>query len=767
MNFWIFSLLPLAVAILSWVAPLALQRILPVLWGLTPLTCLTLVLMQLPAIQGSRALQQVFDWIPSLNLKGSFVLDGLSLLFLVLIFGIGFLILIYTVGYFKKEKRRPEFAATLLFFMAAMAGAVLSDNVILLFVFWELTSLASFLLIGFKHEKPEARASALQALLVTGAGGLALLVGLLLVAQICGSYEIQQWTAAKDQILSHDLFPPALILIFIGAFTKSAQFPFHFWLPNAMVAPTPVSAYLHSATMVKLGIYLLARLAPAFSSSPLWSSILVPVGTATALFAAVVALQKVDMKKLLAYSTVSSLGILIALLGISTAESYQAAVVYLFVHSLYKGALFMVTGAVDHQTGSRDVVRLEGLAQFMPVTALIAFLAALSMAGFPPLLGFIGKELLYMAKFDSDEVQGVMAGLSMVANMVMVAIALMVGLEPFFGRRPSGSPVGREASPFLLFGPLVLSVAGLLFALFPGLVVEPVLSVALSTISGESQQLKIALWHGWNIVLALSLLTLAGGVVIFLFRHRLRGWFERWSLPDWWSLQRVYEKSLTGLLQVAGWQTRLLQSGSLSRYVALSLLATLSLLIWVLVPHGLVWLEFPAEGGLKMSVGISILLALIVITAFTVVRTPSSILAAAGVGFIGFAIALFYAFYSAPDLALTQILVETLSVILVLFLISSLPRKTSPPSHIGPWQVGLSVGMGLVMAVMALVGMQAQKGRSSISVYFSENSYLLAQGKNIVNVILVDFRALDTLGEITVLAIAALGVVSLLRREKA
>ena len=380
--------------------------------------------------------------MPALGVNLSFTVDGLSLLFALLISGVGALVLVYAGGYLAGSPQLGRLYAFLLFFMASMLGLVLADNLLLLFVFWELTSLSSYLLIGFDHERAEARAAALQALLVTGGGSLALLAGFLLLGQVGGSLELSALLSRPGAVTAHLLYVPILLLVLAGAFTKSAQFPFHFWLPAAMAAPTPVSAYLHSATMVKAGVYLLARLSPVLGGTDFWVWLVTVTGSATMLVGAYLALRQSDLKLILAYSTVSALGVMTSLLGLGGALAVRAALAFLLGHALYKGALFLVAGALDHQTGTRDVDRLAGLARAMPITALAAGLAALSMAGIPPLFGFIAKELSYEATLHAPASAWVTAA-AVLANALLVAAAGLAGLKPFLGK--ALPPPGRHA----------------------------------------------------------------------------------------------------------------------------------------------------------------------------------------------------------------------------------------------------------------------------------------------------------------------------------
>lgn len=701
-------------------------------------------------------------WVSELGINFSLYVDGLSLLFLFLILGIGTLITLYSWGYLKSKPRLTEFYTYLFMFMGSMMGLVLSNNLILLFIFWELTSLSSFFLIGFNHDRSEARTYSQQAFLVTGAGGLALLAGFIVLGHIAGTYEIQELLHKASVIKSHPLCNLSIVLILLGALTKSAQIPFHFWLPNAMAAPTPVSAYLHSATMVKAGVFLVARLSPIFRGFGIWEDILIFVGIITAFTGAALAIKETDLKKLLAYSTVGSLGILMFLLGLGTAEAIEAAIVYLFVHSLYKGALFMIAGIVDIRTGSRDVRGLSGLSKVMPMTAVAALLAALSMAGFPPLFGFMGKELLYQAKVSSPDAGWIFYVLSIASNMMMVAIAFIVGIEPFSGSRIITSKPVAEGSILLLTGPSFLAFLGVIFSLESGDLIQPILSAAVSNTSGLKQQVILKMWHGFNLVFIFSLLTIAGGLIIFFLRDYIRQLAKAFPPPHRYSPEALYFKSIEVLLYISKWSTHVIQSGFLSRYIMLSIFFTTTFIYYTFRKASFNNFQIFSIG---MSIEIVVLLGVVMTAAVVSVLSKSKILSASCMGFIGFGLAVVYAFYGAPDIALTQILVETLSVVLIVFLISKFPSDMNSAFRRGHlFKILVAVSFGVLMFILTLTGMNEQDDREAISKFFVENSLTLAHGKNIVNVILVDFRAFDTLGEVTVIMMAAVGVIVLLRR---
>lgn len=723
-----------------------------------PFAVVAVLLSALPEIVGGRSVVTRASWIPGLDVALTFSLDGLSLLFALIIAGIGALVLVYGGSYLHGHPGLGKFFAAMLAFMASMLGVVLADNVLALFVFWELTSITSYLLIGFDHHREKARKAALQALLVTGGGGLALLAGLIMLAGAGGSWELSGLLAAAGNVQAHPSYLAILILVLLGAFTKSAQFPFHFWLPNAMEAPTPVSAYLHSATMVKAGVYLLARLAPALGGTEAWFFSLVLVGGATMVLGAVMAWPRRDLKQLLAYTTVSSLGLLTLLVGLGARDAAVAAVVFLLVHALYKGAMFLVAGAVDHEAGTRDVTELSGLHRVMPVTAAAAGLAGLSMAGIPPLFGFLGKELVYEAGLHASSAW-LVTGSMVAANLLMVAVAAMVSWGPFTGagRWPGKAP--HEAPVALFLGPLVLAGLSVLTGLFPGLV-SGLLGAAAGSVHGELVTVKLALWHGVNPALMLSAVTLALGVLAYLVRDQVRRWSDALAVLARVGPARGYEASVQAMMWVAKVQTRILQNGYLRYYLLTILAVTLALGGYALAQ------SFP--GGVPLPAADlqfhEVLIAMVVIGgAVAVAYARTRLAAVAALGVVGFGVSLLFVLFSAPDLAMTQFSVETLMVVLFVLVVYRLPqfaRFSSTATKVRDKLVAGAFGLFMAALVLAVAAVPAEQ---RLSPYFLESSVPLAKGRNIVNVILVDFRAIDTLGEITVLAVAAIGVAALLK----
>ena len=714
------------------------------------------VLLALPV---TGPVSQSVPWIPSLGLDLAFRLDGLSLIFLLLVSGIGTLISIYAGGYLHGHPQLGRFFCYLFFFMGAMLGVVSSDNLVALFIFWELTSLSSYLLIGFNHEAKESRSSALQALLVTFAGGQCLLLGLVILGWVGGTFSLPELFAQGEAIRASAWYPVLLILILLGAFTKSAQTPFHFWLPGAMAAPTPVSAYLHSATMVTVGVFLMARLNPLLGGTPWWMWTLTIFGLLTMVVGSVLAVAQTDLKRLLAYTTVGALGTMTLLIGLGTDLAVQAAVAFLLVHSLYKGSMFMMAGTVDHETHTRDVRDLGGLFKHMPITATAAALAALAMCGVPPVLGFISKELIYEAKLEMGSWGWVMALTGVAANGLVVAVALIVGVRPFIGK-PLHTPKHPHEAPVALWlGPVLLAALGLFFGIFPFLVDKPLLAPAVDAILGEPVKVHLYLWHGLTPMLALSFLTLAVGLVLYKLRHQLRLWRETWHPITRFGPDALYRKLVYDILPfVAEKQTRFLQHGYLRYYVMMVMAATIGAIgfgfLRVQVPEK--WLIWRPFEWYEAVVCIAIFVA-----GISAIMTNKRLTAVALLGIVGYSIALIFAYFGAPDLAITQFLVETLTLLLFVLVIYHLPPGKSLSSRPARLRDALlSIGVGVLVTLMLMKSLNEHPSKE-LTQYFLEKAPE-AKGLNVVNVILVDFRAIDTLGEIVVLAVAALGVSAVL-----
>jgi len=711
-----------------------------------------------PATAAGEVFVFSYDWAPSLGIRLSFLIDGLSIFFALLISGIGALILVYTSGYLHGHAQLGRFYAYILIFMASMLGLVLADNLIALYVFWELTSISSYFLIGFDHNRESARAAALQALLVTGAGGLALLAGVLLLGKAGGSLEISTLLEHGEMVRADALYVPILLLVLAAAFTKSAQVPFHFWLPSAMEAPTPVSAYLHSATMVKAGVYLLARLTPVLGGTEIWIYALTTVGAVTVVAGAYFALRQADLKRMLAYLTVSALGMLILIIGLGTSQAAAAAIVFLLAHALYKGALFLVAGIVDHQTGSRHAEELGGLGSAMPITATIAGLAALSLAALPPTLGFIGKELLLEASLAANA-----AGLIIVlvfAGIIFVTTAGIIGIQPFFGNMlPTPNPP-HEASPRLWLAPAILAVLGVIFAAMPSLVETSVLRPAVEAIARQAVSLHVSLWHGLNLPLALSAVSFVCGLALYARRKPAIDIVSRLQITSSWGPRHWYRLILAGLNSLAERQTQLLQSGYLRYYLIIIIVTILALAgskLFIALDAASFTASFDARFYEWLIAG------LIVLAALAAVMARSRLAAVAALGVVGYGVALVFVFFGAPDLAMTQFMIETLTVVLFVLVFHHLPRFAILSARFSIVRDALlTLAVGALITTIVLMGSGIQL-YPKISTYFIENSLPFAHGRNIVNVILVDFRGFDTFGEITVLALAGIGLYALLK----
>lgn len=714
-------------------------------------------------ITNGGSVSEIHSWIPSLGVDFSFYLDGLSLTFSLIISFVGFVVFLYASSYMKDNKFIVRFYVYIMIFMASMIGLVTSDNLITLFVFWELTSISSYLLIGFNHDKERSRYSALQALLITGAGGLSMLAGFIIIANISGGYTISSLAFINELLTNHKLYSAGVILILIGAFTKSAQFPFHFWLPNAMEAPTPVSAYLHSATMVKAGIYLIARLNPGLGGTDLWQNTILVVGVITMLFAAMLAFKQTDLKKLLAYSTLSVLGTLTMLVGIGSDLAIKAFMIYLIAHSLYKGALFLVAGSIDHETGTRNIYNLGGLRKYMPVTAAIAILASLSKMGIVPLIGFVGKETVYASVLEAPTFGNLFIILTIAANIFVVYITITVGFKPFFGELKQ-TPLKPHEVPFPMWiGPIILGIVGLTLGMFSSSIINNLINFTELGIITKKLNIPVKLWHGFTLEFGLSVLTVSLGVLVYLYRERIINIITNISFTNYIKPSFYYDRLLEGTIKFAKNSTKALQSGYLRYYI-----------IWIIATTVLIagYTLFNFRNDVKLHISfnptlLEIIITLIMIAStYIAIRAKSRMVSIIGVGVIGYLVAVIFLMYSAPDLAMTQFAVETLTVIIFVLVIYKLPKFIpyySTRRRIRDFIVAGSGG--LLMALLALI-IISEPLTSELKNYFAENSLPLGKGKNIVNVILVDFRALDTMGEITVLAIAAIGVFALLKLRK-
>jgi multicomponent Na+:H+ antiporter subunit A len=740
------------------------------LLGTSLLAMSTVFWRHVPMAAGTDIIE-IRSWVPTLGVELAFRLDGLSLTFAILISLIGALVLIYGGGYLGGDERAGRFFGFVLFFIASMLGLVLSDNVIALFVFWELTSVSSYLLIGLDHEKEESRKAALKALVVTATGGVVLVAGFVLMRlagldlglDAAASWRLSE--LASVDLRGHPWYTAIALLIFAGAFTKSAQVPFHFWLPAAMAAPTPVSALLHSATMVKAGVFLLARLHPAMGQTMLWEVVVTAVGAATMVTGALLAVAHTDLKKILAYSTVSVLGILTMLVGVGTEMAIKAMVVFLVAHALYKAALFLIAGNLDHGTGTREVASLGGLRALLPFTAAAGVLSALSMAGAPPMFGFIGKELLYKAKLDLESVATCLIVVAVAANILLVATALQAGIKPFFGRRIDTPHEPHEAPPSMLLGPMFLAASGLAVGLFPAWFDRALGEAMAASVAGYGIEMKSTLWHGINpaalTVLALSAVTVILGITLFV---RLPGISRRLAHlaaragqvgPD-----AGFVRGLDGTVSFSLAVTRRIQSGYLRRYLRVVIVVMAA---GILVPAvgALARSGLPAAGGVSIWEGLTA--ALMISGAVVAASSRQPLTSVAALGTTGLGVAMLFVYFSAPDLAITQIMVETLTVILLALVLYRMKKGfVKRRRNDRTIDLGVAIGAGLAVTV-AFLAAAASAGPSRLSSWFAATSAPEAFGRNVVNVILVDFRALDTLGEITVVAVAGVGVYALLK----
>ncbi|MDG4649580.1 putative monovalent cation/H+ antiporter subunit A [Roseibacterium sp. SDUM158017] len=704
------------------------------------------------------------DWVPSMDIRLSILIDGLSLTFGLLISGIGALVTLYSTKYLGNHPEYPRFVLYLMLFMVGMLGLVLADNLIALFVFWEITTISSYLLIGFDSDSAKSRRSALQALLLTGTGGLALLAGMIMLGNAAGSFELSVILTRGDEIRAHPHYLPIAILFLAGAFTKSAQFPFHFWLPNAMAAPTPVSAYLHSATMVKAGVYLMARMNPALGQTDLWFWTLVVAGGFTTVFASLLAVRQTDIKQVLAYTTLMALGALTLFIGAGTSDAIKAAMLFLVVHSLYKAALFLMIGLVDHETGTREVDDLRGLARKMPVTFVAGALAAISMAGIPPMVGFIGKEFLYKAGLGLDVASLWVTGTIFAASVLMFVAAGIAVARPFLGRLPERLSATHEGPWPMWIGPLILGALSLVFGVAADLGATWLIAPATLAVYGSGVEVDLYLFREVNQAFVLSLVTFASGFVLYMSHRRLRAVLARAIEISPLKFDPGWDRTLDGLKALAEWQTRILQSGVLQRYmvtVFVTLAVGVAATIWAKDALGPVTLDLAGQlDGLLFKHWA--VLVFITAGALLTAYTSSRMTAVAALGVVGIGVALIFIMFSAPDVAITQLLVETLTVVLVAVAMLKLPHLNIRKEQRRPGHAALSVTIGALVTLILIGVLQGDIDRR-ITDYFEIASWPEAFGRNIVNVILVDFRALDTFGEIAVVVIAALAAYALLR----
>ena len=733
--------------------------------GFLPLALVPAVSLGWVIAHWGRTEEVQIKWVPGLSMNLDLRFDDLAAIMCLLVLGIGALVLVYCARYFTSdEPRLGVFAAEMVAFAGAMFGLVTADNMLLLYVFWEATTVLSFLLVGHNSERATSRRAALQALLVTTAGGLAMLVGIIILGEVSGSYLLSDVIAAAPRGWLIDV---SIVLILIGALSKSAIVPMHFWLPGAMAAPTPVSAYLHAAAMVKAGVYLVARLAPGFAETPAWHPIVLTLGVASMLVAGWRALQVYDLKLLLAFGTVSQLGFIIVLVGTGSHDAALAGMTMMLAHALFKASLFMVVGIIDHAAGTRDMRKLAHLGNRVPVLAAIATLAALSMAGFIPMLGFVGKEAALEA-LAYDDVIGRGAALATLVGVVLgsvltVAYSIRFVWDAFAGKgRTEPSPaVQRLHAP----GPLELSVPALLAlgGLVAGVAatwVDTLVQPYADTLPG-SQSYHLALWHGVGLPLGLTVLVLVSGALLYLGLDAITRLRPQHALLG--NADRAYDAALAGMDRLSGAMTSFTQRGSLPLTQA-TILTTLAVVPSIVLALGTrtgvelrLW-----DSPIQLAVGAIIVAAAL---AMTVMRNRlASVLL---VGVAGYGCGVVFAVHGAPDLALTQFLVETLTLVVFVLVLRKLPAEVADrgADRIKLPRAVVAIAVGAMVTIVAAFAVNA-RSVAPISLALPEAAYTLGNGKNVVNVLLVDIRAWDTLGEISVLLVAATGVASLVFRHR-
>jgi len=744
--------------------------------GITMLACLVLTLSLYPAVGAGGVVRNEVEWIPSLGLDFVLRIDGFAWIFAVLVSGIGLLVVVYTRYYISAEDPVRRFYLFFLAFTGSMLGIVLAGNLILLVVFWELTSIFSFLLIGYWHHNQGARDGARMALTITAIGGLGLLAGVLIVGHIVGSYDLDVVLASGDTIRCHELYVPALLLILLGTLTKSAQFPFHFWLPNAMAAPTPVSAFLHSATMVKAGVFLMARLWPVLSDTPEWFTILGLAGMASLLLGAYLAMYQQDLKGLLAYSTISHLGLITLLLSLGSPLGAVAAIFHMLNHATFKASLFMAAGIIDHEAGTRDLRRLSGLFRYMPITGTLVMVASAAMAGVPLLNGFLSKEMFFaeaVATHANSWVDTVAPYAAVLGSALAVTYSIRLIHSIFLGAPPESFPREPHEPPFWMRFPVMfLVVACLVIGIIPGMTIGPFLHVAVSSVLGaETPEYSLAVWHGFTLPLAMSAVALAGGTLLYLVAGDYLEHSERAPLFGRIQGQRIFERVMVAI----SWRgARLVEDVFGTRRLQPQMrLVVAAAIAAAAIPLAAAGLGFGSYRGATADFAFAGLWAVGMVCAVAAAQQAKFHRLAALVlmGGTGLVTCVTFVWLSAPDLAATQLVVEIVTTVLILLGLRWLPKRSQ--ALVEPTGILDRVRRirDLALAVVAGVGMTAisyavmtRTPPDTIADFFVEKAYSEGGGRNVVNVILVDFRGFDTFGEITVLGIVALTVFALLRR---
>lgn len=742
----------------------------------------------IPAISRGNVVFSTFPWITSLNINFDVYLDGLSLLFALLITGIGTLVVLYSIYYMSKETEEiGNFYVYLLLFMGSMLGAVLCDNIFGLYVFWELTSISSFLLIAYWYQRKKSRYGALKAMLITIMGGLSMLAGFIMMSIVTDTYSIRTMIEQVDIIVSHQLFIPAMLLILIGAFTKSAQFPFSIWLPDAMEAPTPISAYLHSATMVKAGIYLVARFTPVFGGSSVWFWMVALTGLITLLYGSVNAVKQYDLKAMLAYSTVSQLGLVMSLLGMGSAALYYeigdyktiyaaavfTAIFHLFNHSTFKGLLFMVVGIIDKVTGTRDLRRLGGLIRIMPISFTLMTIGSFAMAGLPPFNGFLSKEMFFTAVlnvshlsiFNLQSLGLLFPIIAWIASVFTFVYCLVLVFKTFLGAfHPELLELEVHEPPYgMLVPPVILALLVVLIFFFPERLAEYILIPAWYAVMpslASELNIHISYWHGFNTELLMTIGMAILGILLYVTLRQWRPIYNR--APRYISVNNLYDFILEGGERASRAITNFYMNGSLRNYLLYILVFIILISSYSLVAFNGININFMQNDAVISVFEIALIIAM-VIAALAVLLSKSRLVAIAANGTVGYLVSVFFVMFRAPDLALTQLVVETVSTVLFLLCFYHLPqlKKELTKIKFKLTNAVVSISVGALAAIMAL---SAHNTRlfESIS-HFYTNSYELAGARNIVNAILVDFRGFDTMLEISVLCMAGLGVYILIK----
>ncbi|MBT1264506.1 monovalent cation/H+ antiporter subunit A [Pseudomonas sp. VS38] len=779
MSLIVLLLLPFIGSCLAALLPHNARNTESLLAGLVALVGTVQVALLYPQIAHGGVIREEFMWLPSLGLNFVLRMDGFAWLFSMLVLGIGTLVSLYARYYMSPEDPVPRFFAFFLAFMGAMLGLVISGDLIQIVFFWELTSLFSFLLIGYWHHRADARRGAYMALMVTGAGGLCLLAGVMLLGHIVGSYDLDQVLAAGDQIRAHSLYPIMLALVLIGALSKSAQFPFHFWLPHAMAAPTPVSAYLHSATMVKAGVFLLARLWPSLSGSEEWFWIVGGAGAITLLLGAYCAMFQNDLKGLLAYSTISHLGLITLLLGLNSPLAAVAAVFHILNHATFKASLFMAAGIIDHESGTRDIRKLSGLFKLIPFTATLAMVASASMAGVPLLNGFLSKEMFFAETVFISATAWVEIALPVIATIAgtfSVAYALRFTVDVFFGPKATNLPHTPHEPPRWMRAPVELLVfTCLLVGIFPAQVVGSILAAAaLPVVGGELPEYSLAIWHGWNAPMIMSLVAMSGGVVLYLLlRKQLKlGRFKYPPIISYFNGKRGFERCLVVMMRGVRKIEKRISTKRLQTQLFLLVLAAVIAGLIPMLYSGISWGDRPKIPGSIVFVTLWLLAIACALGAAWQAKYHR-LAALTMVSVCGMVTCVTFVWFSAPDLALTQLVVEVVTTVLILLGLRWLPRRieeVSPlPSSLRKARIRrlrdflLSTVVGGGMALLSYA-MLTRQTPNDISSFYLSRALPEGGGSNVVNVMLVDFRGFDTLGEITVLGAVALTVYALLRR---